>query len=77
MEKLRANTPATIGLNTVVCVIDYKQDADDLPKSDVLMFFFEDGGFAVRSSATESKIKFYYGFDGKSMDEVYKKFCQT
>lgn len=41
---------------------DYSKGIDGLPKSDVLKFFLEDGGwFAARPSGTEPKIKFYFG----------------
>ena len=46
-------------------VKDYLPGIDGLPSSNVLKFFFEDGGWvAVRPSGTEPKIKVYYGIKG-------------
>ncbi len=77
MEDLRSDPPKEIGGSKVVKVIDYKQGIGDLPKSDVLKFFFQDGWFAVRPSGTEPKIKFYYGFDAESRDEVREKLSEA
>ncbi len=45
----------------VVKVIDYKDGYEDIPASNVLRFFLENGSwFAVRPSGTEPKIKFYF-----------------
>ena len=42
-------------------VIDYKDGYEDIPASNVLRFFLENGSwFAVRPSGTEPKIKFYF-----------------
>ncbi len=73
MEMLRNNPPKCIGESEIVKILDYKQGIDNLPKSDVLKFFFADGWFAVRPSGTEPKIKFYYGFDGESKKSVNAK----
>ncbi len=73
MEMLRNNPPKCIGNSEVVKVLDYKQGIDNLPKADVLKFFFEDGWFAVRPSGTEPKIKFYYGIDGVDQNRVQIK----
>ena len=46
----------------------------DLPKSDVVKLYFEDGtNIAVRPSGTEPKIKFYIGVVGKSQKEAKEK----
>ncbi len=76
MEMLRNKLPKCIGKNEIVKVLDYKQGIDNLPKADVLKFFFADGWFAVRPSGTEPKIKFYYGFDGESKDKVYERLSE-
>ena len=55
---------------------DYSKGIDGLPKSDVLKFFLEDGGwFAVRPSGTEPKIKFYFGTCGETEDNVRTKLA--
>jgi len=42
------------------------ETAIDMPKSDVLQFFLEDGSkISVRPSGTEPKIKFYFGVKGE------------
>ena len=46
----------------------------DLPKSDVVKLYFEDGtNVAVRPSGTEPKIKFYIGVVGKSLEDAASK----
>lgn len=71
MEKFRNQPPAIIGGNKVVRMLDYKTGLEknllsqatlkiELPKSDVLQFYTEDGSkISVRPSGTEPKIKFY------------------
>ncbi len=73
MDDMRGNPPKSIGGNIVTRLIDYNLGVDNLPKSNVLKFFFKDGWFAVRPSGTEPKIKFYFGIDGKNKDDVYEK----
>lgn len=42
-------------------IIDYKDGYEDIPASNVLRYFLEDGSwFAIRPSGTEPKIKFYF-----------------
>lgn len=46
----------------------------DLPKSDVIKLYFEDGtNVAVRPSGTEPKIKFYVGVVGTSLEDAKSK----
>ena len=71
MEKFRNQPPDKIGGNKVVRMLDYKTSLEkslltqstskiDLPASDVLQFYTEDGSkISVRPSGTEPKIKFY------------------
>ncbi|MEQ1588475.1 MAG: phospho-sugar mutase [Cyclobacteriaceae bacterium] len=71
MEKFRSQPPHKIGGNKVVRMLDYKTGFEknlvnqttlkiELPKSDVLQFYTEDGSkISVRPSGTEPKIKFY------------------
>ena len=73
MENFRTNPPKTINNSKVIHVKDYKLQQDinmmnstvspiDLPKSDVLQFFTDDGSkITIRPSGTEPKIKFYFG----------------
>ncbi|EGT3707514.1 phospho-sugar mutase [Clostridioides difficile] len=52
-------------------ILDYKDGVDDLPKSDVLKFLFEDGSWiAIRPSGTEPKIKFYFGANSDNQEDV-------
>lgn len=71
MEKFRNQPPDKIGGHKVVRMLDYKTSLEknlltqtastiDLPASDVLQFYTEDGSkISVRPSGTEPKIKFY------------------
>lgn len=61
LNKLRENTPKSIGGNKVVESIDYlTQTQFDLPKSNVLSYAMEDGSLViVRPSGTEPLIKTY------------------
>ncbi len=71
MDKFRSNPPAVIAGSKVITIKDYKSSeskntADgaiekmDLPSSNVLQFFTEDGSIiSARPSGTEPKIKFY------------------
>ncbi len=73
MEDLRANPPKEICGSMVIKVNDYKtsisynlktneQTKINLPTSNVLSYFLEDGcSFIVRPSGTEPKIKLYIG----------------
>ena len=73
MADYRETPPATINGSRVVLIKDYqsslckdmitaKESVIDLPKSNVLQFFTEDGSkISVRPSGTEPKIKFYFG----------------
>jgi phosphoglucomutase len=71
MEKYRNQTPSILGGTKVVMLKDYKNKISknmitgdtepiDLPSSNVLQFFTEDGSIiSARPSGTEPKIKFY------------------
>ncbi len=71
LEKLRNDAPATLAGSKIVKVNDYltqlskdtatgETTAIDLPSSNVLQFFTEDGSIvSARPSGTEPKIKFY------------------
>ena len=71
MDNYRANTPTELGGNKVIMLKDYKTSTSkdmrtgelvkiELPSSNVLQFFTEDGSIiSARPSGTEPKIKFY------------------
>lgn len=71
LEAFRNNTPTSLGGSKVVMFKDYKTSVSknmltgetekiDLPSSNVLQFFTEDGSIvSARPSGTEPKVKFY------------------
>ena len=73
MLRFRNEPPKEILGSKIVMIKDYKtsickdittnrEDTINLPKSDVLQFFTEDGTkISIRPSGTEPKIKFYFG----------------
>lgn len=82
MERFRNNPPATLGGSKVTTLKDYelrvstdiasgtKSDIE-LPESDVLQFFTEDGSIiSARPSGTEPKIKFYCSVKTKLADKA-------
>lgn len=53
---------------------DYAKGIEELPKSDVLKYILEDNSWiAIRPSGTEPKIKFYFGTNGNTQEEVDNK----
>lgn len=87
MFEFRNTPPQSILNSKVVEIKDYKssickniitgeETTIDLPKSDVLQFFTEDGTkVSVRPSGTEPKIKFYFGIKAELND--IKEFEQV
>ena len=77
MVNYRNNPPKEINGSKVICIKDYllhetkdlitgKTEKIDLPASDVLQFFTEDGSkVSVRPSGTEPKIKYYFAVCNK------------
>ena len=77
MDNFRKTPPAELGGSKVVMLKDYQSSEEkdllnnkttkiDLPKSNVLQFFTENGSkVSVRPSGTEPKIKFYFGLVGE------------
>ncbi|MFW5792976.1 MAG: phospho-sugar mutase [Bacteroidota bacterium] len=77
MENYRNNPPSEINDSKVLLIKDFQlsiekntqtnsQSNIDLPKSNVIQFFLEDGSrITMRPSGTEPKIKFYFGVKGK------------
>jgi phosphoglucomutase len=85
MAGFRASPPESLDGSPVVTIRDYlvQESTDcrsgarstlDLPKSNVLQFFLEDGSkISVRPSGTEPKIKFYFSVvDKLQKQEDYK-----
>lgn len=77
MDNYRSNPPKHINASPVICIKDYKTQQStnltdhstkkiDLPQSDVIQFFTEDGSkITMRPSGTEPKIKFYVSVKGE------------
>jgi len=77
MYRFRNNPPSEVGGSKLSMIKDYQAgicrslvdnttSTIDLPKSDVLQFYTEDGSkISIRPSGTEPKIKFYFGIKGK------------
>ncbi|MCZ6692743.1 MAG: phospho-sugar mutase [Bacteroidetes bacterium] len=81
MKDLRANPPSVINSSKLVKLIDYQTKVEknlitgeekpvQLPESNVLQFFTEDGSkISARPSGTEPKIKFYFSVN-KPLDSA-------
>jgi phosphoglucomutase len=73
MERFRNDPPELVNGSKIILIKDYQESFSrnlvngeqkkiDLPKSNVLQFFLEDGSkISMRPSGTEPKIKFYIG----------------
>ncbi len=84
-EQLRANPPAEIAGSKVAVIKDIKtsvckslktneETKIDLPKSNVLCYYLEDGdSLIVRPSGTEPKIKIYIGAVSDSCEKAEKR----
>lgn len=76
MDHFRNSSPGSFGSFEVSEVKDYINGLEDIPASNVLIFYMKDGSwFAMRPSGTEPKIKFYFytldkESEKKSADEV-------
>ncbi len=89
MEKLERNPPKSINDSAVILLENYaksisidmktgKEHVLTLPKSDVLIFWLEDGSkLIVRPSGTEPKIKIYVGVVNKKFDNVEVALTQA
>ena len=81
MTYIRNNYPTEFAGIKVKNVIDYIEGYEDIPASNVLRFFLEDGSwFAVRPSGTEPKIKFYFYTKQESAqkaEEVNRKIKES
>ncbi len=84
MQNFRNTPPSEIVGSKIIEIRDYKtlQSKDmntgkvtsiDLPQSDVLQFFTEDGSkISIRPSGTEPKIKFYFSMKGNAEGDLEK-----
>lgn len=91
MTLLQSSPPKTINEIKVDVIEDYKKsirfdlkngktDTIDLPKSNVLLFWLEDGSkLIIRPSGTEPKIKLYCGVSMKDFNSIPEtvKACET
>ena len=74
MSSLRSDLPTVVAGIKVEKCIDYDKGYEDIPPSNVLRFFLEDGSwFAIRPSGTEPKIKFYFYAISDSREDALKK----
>ena len=71
MTWIRNHLPEEVAGSKVVKVIDYINGYEDIPASNVLRFFLDNGSwFAIRPSGTEPKIKFYFYSDQDSREKA-------
>ncbi|WP_426553992.1 phospho-sugar mutase [Bacillus velezensis] len=55
---------------------DHREEDIDLPKSNVLKYFLEDGSwFCLRPSGTEPKVKFYFAVKGTSLQDSEQRLA--
>ena len=83
MDNLRKDAPTAIADVKVVASEDYQasiryEDGNevtiDLPKSNVLKYYLEDGSWiAARPSGTEPKCKFYFSIKGSNAEDAASK----
>jgi phosphoglucomutase len=87
LQHFRTNPPTDIAGHRVLVQEDYQsskrivknaEEEIDLPKSNVLKYFLDDGTWVcLRPSGTEPKIKFYFGVKGDSMNGAKEKLSTT
>lgn len=85
LTAFRNAAPAEVNGYKVEVVEDYalqertvtasrKQEKIELPKSNVLKYFLEDGSWVcVRPSGTEPKVKFYFGIQSETLEQSKEK----
>ncbi|QTL50581.1 phospho-sugar mutase [Priestia aryabhattai] len=88
VSQFREHPPAELADVAVETIEDYQsgkrtdllttqQEVIDLPSSNVLKFWLQDGSwFAIRPSGTEPKVKFYFGVRQGTKDESEKRLKQ-
>jgi phosphoglucomutase len=88
VNRFREHPPAELAGTSVEKIEDYQsgkrtnlltaqQEVNDLPSSNVLKFWLQDGSwFAIRPSGTEPKVKFYFGVkksnESRSLEHIQK-----
>lgn len=60
MKSLRDKPLQEIAGNKITKQLDYLQGIDNLPKSDVIKYYFNNGSLVIRPSGTEPKLKAYF-----------------
>ena len=71
MDSLREDPITEAAGYKVVKTIDYINGYEDIPASNVLRYFLDNGSwFAIRPSGTEPKIKFYFYTIGNSREDA-------
>ena len=71
LDELRISAPKEIAGEKVVGFLDYLKGVEDLPKSNILEFVFENGSkIIIRPSGTEPKVKVYALCVGKDTEEA-------
>ncbi|NLS90202.1 phospho-sugar mutase [Bacillus subtilis] len=87
LASFRKNPPQKMAGKQVVTAEDYavskrtlltenKEESIELPKSNVLKYFLEDGSwFCLRPSGTEPKVKFYFAVKGSSLEDSEKRLA--
>lgn len=71
MKDLRDNPLNEIGNKKVLKALDYSVGIEDLPKSNVLKYYLEDGcSVVIRPSGTEPKIKAYISISSNSRNKA-------
>ena len=74
MKTLREKPLHEIAGLKIIKQLDYLQDVEDLPKSNVIKYYFEGGSLVLRPSGTEPKLKAYvlltYNYNNKSNEKV-------
>lgn len=84
MQRMRANPIKNFSSLRVILTEDYsnqtrisdveKKEKINLPQSNVLKYYLEDGSWiAIRPSGTEPKVKFYIGVQGQSLENTSEK----
>lgn len=84
MQRMRANPIKDFSSLRVILTEDYsnqtrisdveKKEKINLPQSNVLKYYLEDGSWiAIRPSGTEPKVKFYIGVQGQSLENTSEK----
>ena len=84
MQRMRANPIKSFSSLRVILTEDYsnqtrisdveKKEKINLPQSNVLKYYLEDGSWiAIRPSGTEPKVKFYIGVQGQSLENTSEK----